>query len=490
MLLMEVLRRDVLSKFTGEVVSRMAFLFFFFYAGRKLGAADFGSLSLSISLTYVLGILFLDPGLNLATIPMLVAHPERARQIVGSVFSLKILLFLPLLLVLAVMSIFWSGRLPARLPLLLAALYTLFTILLEYLGSITNAYHRMDLEAYFKILNRFLVVTLGAIALQLGRIPALLAAMTMATLMACIASWFVLRRRLIVVDFRWQFEHMLESLRQGAPIAGTLIVTAIYLKWDLLVLSYFNIGREQVGWYAGAFKLVEALSAVPGILGAALFPMMIQLRRQNSGQLERLLSISTKAMLLFSIPVAATISLLSRQIIFLVYGPKYLPGASVLAVLIWCVVPIFVYFYLVFVNIAAGYAKFNLLAGCAALIVGLVANVFLVPRIGYLGAAWAALLANSTFALLALWKVCQLFGGARLLPATFRFAAAGALMGATFAYSGGNVWVELALGLLVYAASLAILGVLSRGDISLVLRLFSAGGGQRSIETVLPQEIA
>jgi O-antigen/teichoic acid export membrane protein len=348
----------------------------------------------------------------------------------------------------------------------------------------------MDLEAYFKIFNRFLIVALGVAALTVGRVSTLLQAMTVASVVACLMAWFVLRRGLIPVDFHWQFDHMWDSLKAGWPIAGTLIVGTIYLKWDLLVLSYFNIGREQVGWYAGAFKILEAFSALPGILGAALFPMMIHLRERNSGQLERLLGICTKALLLFSIPVAATISLLSPQIISVVYGPKYLPGASILAVLIWCIVPIFVYFYLVFVNIAAGHAKHNLLSGCLALVAGLLANALLVPRIGYLGAAWAALAANSTFALLATWKVSSLFPEASIPPAMFRFTAAGALMTVVFIYMPNAVWIRFVVGLLVYTITLAVLGALNRNDYSLALRLFSTGRSQEIPESAIGKDLA
>jgi O-antigen/teichoic acid export membrane protein len=470
----------VLSKFAGELLSRIAFLFFFFYAGRRLGTADFGTLNLAISVPYILGVLFLDPGLNLSTIHALVSFPERARAIAGSVFSLKMLLFMPLLVVLGALSFILRGRLPVFSLLLLGALYALFAALLEYLGSVTNAYHRMDLEAYFKIFNRFLIVVLGMVALALGGVSFLLLAMTVATLLACLVAWVVLRRGLIPVDFHWQFDHMRESLKAGWPIAGTLIVMAIYLKWDLLVLSYFNIGRDQIGWYAAAFKIVEACSALPTILGAALFPMMIQLRKQNSGRLERLLGVSTKAVLMFSIPVAATVSLLSRQIISVLYGPKYLPGASVLAILIWCIVPVFLYFFLVFANIATGHAVYNLISGGAALVVGLLVNVALVPRIGYLGAAWAALAANSTFALLVTLRVCSIFREARV-PVTFlRVGAAGACVVATFVWLPAPSSIKVVSGLSVYAVILVAMRALGMGDWSLAMRLFTLKGQAQS----------
>jgi hypothetical protein len=123
-------------------------------------------------------------------------------------------------------------------------------------------------------------------------------------------------------------------------------------------------------------------------------------------------------------------------------------------------------------------------------VAGLLANALLVPRIGYLGAAWAALAANSTFALLATWKVSSLFPEASIPPAMFRFTAAGALMTVVFIYMPNAVWIRFVVGLLVYTITLAVLGALNRNDYSLALRLFSTGRSQEIPESAIGKELA
>jgi len=469
--LLQIIRRDVFSKFSGEVFSRMIFLLFFFYVGRKLGAIEFGSLNVAISVSYILGVLFLDPGLNLSSIHMLVEHQEDAQEIAGSILVWKLVSFFPLVMVLGAISYAWHGRLPSFYLLFLAALYTLFTQLLEYLSSVTNAYHRMDLEAFLKIFNRVLVVLLGAVSLTIGHATILLISMAVSTAAACVLAWVWLGRRVLRILPRWHPYFIREAFRIALPIAGTVIVTTVYLKWDLLILSYFKMSLQEIGWYASGFKIVEAFSALPTILGAALFPLIIQLRTYDPGSLDRLLLLSTKAVLLFALPVAATVSLFSREILLFVYGPQFLPGARVLAVLIWCVVPIFLYFYLVFVNIATGHAKHNLWAGCLALAAGLAANVVLIPRVGFIGAAWAALIANTTFALLATWKVCAIFRNASLPAMLFRLICAGATMAAFFFLLPVSLPVQLGLGLAAYIILLIALGAIGARDFSLLVRL-------------------
>lgn len=469
--MLQLIRRDVGLKFLGEVVSRAVFLLFFFYVGRKMGSSDFGTLNLALSTTYILGVVFLDPGLNLSTIQLLVAGDENREKVASAIFTSKLLLAIPLLLALWALSYFMGNRLPPYSVLLLAALYALFTAVLEYLSSVTNAYHRMDLEAYLKVFNRLCIVFFCAAALRWGRTVAVLWGMWTATFLTCLLGWILLHRKLVEIRFVWAFDILKRALKAGLPIAGTIIVSTIYLKWDLLVLSYFNMGKQEIGWYAGAFKIMEAFSALPGILGAALFPLMVQLRSDNPGNLDRLLRVVTKAVLLFSIPTAAAISLFSRPLITMVYGPSYAPAAAVLAILIWCIVPIFLYFYLLFVNIAAGHASHNLLAGCLALIAGLVANALLVPRLGYVGAAWSALVANSSFAVLATGKVCVLFRNAGIPRMLLKFVAAGGLMVAAGFAAPSSLGVQFAVELVVFAAVLVGLGALSGEDAALVWRM-------------------
>ncbi len=471
--MLDLIRRDVGLKFVGEFASRAVFLCFFFYAGRKLGIVEFGSLSLALSSTYILSVIFLDPGLNLSTIQLLVSNKEQAANIASVIFTGKLLLCLPMMFSVWVLSRAFTSRLPSLGILFLAALYAFCTAVLEYLACVTNAFHRMDLEALLKLVNRLSIVVFCALVLQFYRATSVvLWAMWIATLAACVLALILLNRQLISIRLGWNSEILKQSLKTGLPIAGTMIVAVIYLKWDLLVLSYFNIGPQEIGWYAGAFKITEAFSALPTILGTGLFPLMVQLRVDNEDALGRILRTATKAVLLFSIPAAAAISFFSRPIITLVYGSAFGPGAKVLAVLIWCIVPMFLYFYLIYVNVAAGHASFNLLAGCAALGTGLIANTVLVPRLGFIGAAWAALVANSSFALLAAWKLCVLFRKASIAPMLVKMFAAGGLMLIVGLCTPATAKLQFSLALLVYVGVLTMAGVLDGDDLSLFIRLF------------------
>jgi O-antigen/teichoic acid export membrane protein len=354
---------------------------------------------------------------------------------------------------------------------LLAALYTFSNNILEYLSAVTNAYHRMDIEGLLKILNRVTIVLFGAVAITTAKPAPLLWAMFLANAICCAVLWILVKRYCVSVRPLWDGEVAKRVLILGLPVAGTLIVSAVYLKWDLLILSSYSIAPEQLGWYAAAFKIVEALSAIPSILGAALFPTLVQLRHSDPGKLDRLLSMTTKAMLLVSIPVAAIISALSEILIYRVYGSAYLPGARVLAVLIWCIVPMFVYYYLIFVNVASGKAAYNLIAGCLALVAGLITNMILIPRIGYTGAAWAALAANACFALIASWKVSRTFPNAGIQKLLLKMSVVTLGMAGPIWLMPAALPIRVAAGCLSYAGVVVLLRGITQEEVRFALRI-------------------
>src|SRR5436305_91432 len=90
-------RKDLLFKFGGEIASRLTFIVFFFYLGRVFQPVQFGAFSLAISLATVLSVIFVDPGLNLAIVQIIVRRPETAARDVGVVLSAKVILFAPVI---------------------------------------------------------------------------------------------------------------------------------------------------------------------------------------------------------------------------------------------------------------------------------------------------------------------------------------------------------------------------------------------------------
>lgn len=466
-------QKDLFFKFLGEIASRLLFVGVFFYLGRVFQPAQFGTFSLAISLATVLAVIFIDPGLNLALVQVLIRRPNTASRDAGVVLLAKLILFVPVIAALMVAN-YASRRLFLPAPILIAAgLYACLNGLLDYFSAVTNAFHNMHIEAVIKISNRLLIVGSMILALKFGGALATLWAMCIATLMSCVMAWLLVTRYCASVFPSWNWGSLREVVRLGLPIAGTFICGTVYLKWDLVMLSLFNIAPIQIGWYAAAFKILEALSAIPGILGAALFPIMVRLYKNDISAFVRIVKLSSKLLLLCSIPLAIGLCVFSEPIVYRVYGVTYSQAGSVLRILIWSIVPMFLYFFFMSVNVAMGFARFNMWTGFASLIVSFVTNVLLIPRFGYIGAAWAALLANSTFAALAVWKVTGTFPEIKMADMSGRIALSGAMMFLTLALIPSAATIRLLPAGLVFVLGLFAFRGIEAKDFALASRVFA-----------------
>lgn len=466
------MRRDLAAKTIGEVGSRLGVLLFFFYVARKVSAAGFGTLSVVLSVAVLLGVVFLDPGLNIVTVQRVVQLQASAVHCVGAVLALKLLLMLPVVGVVLLGAYFGGGRLPA-LSLMLAGLYVLCTAIFEFFCSITNGFHRMDLEAVLKIGQRLLTVCLGlgVIVLVAPSVDGVLLALVVGMAIGCVAAWWAVRGECVPLALVWDPTAMLRALRLGFPVAGTYIITAVYLKWDMPILSFFNIEATEIGWYAGAYRLLEALSAIPGILGSAIFPTLVHLRSHQDDRFPRLLLLSIKLVLLSSLPLACLLGVFSREVIVAVYGKAYEPGGAFLSILAWSVVPIFCYFFLVFVNVAGDCAEYNVYSGLCSLMTGLVANLVLTPHLGSRGVAWAGVCANSVFAFLALRKAAPIVGVDQIVRIAVRLLACGTVLLLVLLVVPLGPIRRAGVGIMAYLAMTIALRVVTSHDVSAAFRM-------------------
>jgi O-antigen/teichoic acid export membrane protein len=162
-------------------------------------------------------------------------------------------------------------------------------------------------------------------------------------------------------------------------------------------------------------------------------------------------------------PLAAGIALLSEPIVALVGGREYLPDAAMaLSILIWYLPLSYANGLTQYVLIAAG--RQHLLTGAfvAALAFNLVANLALLPRFSYVGAAAVTVLSECVLLVPFRWAVGQVAPGVSLL------SAARAPVLATLLMVPAMWWLRDALHpLAAVAAGLAVypLGVWSVGGL-------------------------
>ncbi len=259
------------------------------------------------------------------------------------------------------------------------------TILAKTATALLWAAERLEVTAAVSVLATLLKTAFGAIVLFSGLGLVGLAASSLAVNVVTAITLVTLMPRgsaspePSVVSpqssFRW--------LRESWPLFVNQLLQGLFFKVDALLLPGLA-GTAAAGVYAAAYKVSEGAGIISSSFTLALFPRLS--RGSDPTDAYRL---ALRLLLQVGLPLAASTALLAEPIIAVVGGSAYLPdGAVALAILI-CYLPLsYANGLTQYVLIAAGRQRILTAAFVAALVFNVIANLVLIPRFGYVGAAW------------------------------------------------------------------------------------------------------
>ena len=208
---------------------------------------------------------------------------------------------------------------------------------------------------------------------------------------------FTLRRLHVSLPFS------IVILRKSFPFALLVLLMASYNRIDPLLLGWLHPhGTYQAGIYAGAFRLLDALTMVAYLVSAVLLPVFSRMTAEGDSQLGSTTSMVTSLMVVFSFTAAATFSFRSGLFMELFYHSQDAAVvddyARVFRILVWGIVPIgMTYVFGTLLTAAGRLRQLNTLAA-TTLVINIVVNLIAIPRHGAVGSAWAAVIAQTFMA--------------------------------------------------------------------------------------------
>ncbi|HYD31882.1 MAG TPA: flippase [Azospirillaceae bacterium] len=177
-----------------------------------------------------------------------------------------------------------------------------------------------------------------------------------------------------------------------APLAVSLVAWAVHQNLDMVMLG-FMAPREQVGLYAAAYKVLLLVGMVAGIVMNVFLPALASAHGDLAAMRRRMAAYAT-AMALVGAPMAAGGLLLAPEILWVVFGARFVEAAPALRLLMAAGA-------LVFINMTLGNPllvwhrqKAYMVAMLAGAVTNAALNIVLIPRWGIEGAAAATLAAE------------------------------------------------------------------------------------------------
>jgi O-antigen/teichoic acid export membrane protein len=292
-----------------------------------------------------------------------------------------------------------------------------------------------------------------------GGLVALALSMTLVTtataMMQAFAAFKLLRFRL-----RPSRAAIIRLLRIGAPLGIAGLLVNAYARIDQIIV-FEQAGSKAAGYYGAVYRVLEQAHFIPISVLTTLAPVIATLYISDRARMLRIVTLAAEFLAIGALGALAFAAVAAEPLMRLFFGAEFVPAAPALPILGGAFVFICYGYLTGTLLLALGIAQRQIVVGLAGLVVNVVGNLILVPKYGFLAAAWMTLATEVVVVGTGGYFVIKELGGLRVvsigrLPRVVVAAAVllGVLLGLK-AIGGGLVVLSLAAGLLYPALLLA-----------------------------------
>jgi O-antigen/teichoic acid export membrane protein len=438
------------------------------FAARRLGVRDFGTLTLGLSLTALIGVTA-DFGLGRLANREIARDREHIAAIVNNSLSAKLVLS-AISLGLVILAVNLLGYpVTTRQVVYLLGISMVFFSFEVFFEGVFKGVEKMEYQAYSATTDKLLTFAIGLTLLLAGQgVLAVAGAFVAARFFSLVVALTIYRRRLARPRLALDRAQIAKLLRDAWPFAVFGLLGTSYLQIDTIVLSQLK-GTDSVGVYQAALRLVLVLMVIPEAVSEAVFPGMARLFHSSRARLNAVYATCLRAMWMSGLPVSVGLCLLADKIIVPIYGRPFAGAVVLLQITGLMIVPRFLAYVPGTLLTAIDQQRLRTAVAGICVVVSVAANLMLIPRAGAAGAATAAVFTNVTlfgaYALLARREgVPGISAGDALKP------LGAALIMAAFLHLLRGLSIALLVpgGVLVYLGVLCALGGISADDRAIV----------------------
>lgn len=255
---------------------------------------------------------------------------------------------------------------------------------------------------------------------QFGLLP-LIGAVILANIFAVFIAW-ILAQKTIKLDFRLDRPFVKKLIQESLPMGAILLIFTIDNKIDTIMLGSIK-GSGPVGIYAVAYRIYDVLILGAAYLMNALLPILSQYadisRWEN--RLKRIYQKAFDVLLLMGIGVVLAIWIFSPLVVKVITQQRFSEFTDAILVLRILSLALFLAYFnhlTGFTVVALGRQRPYFFIALTALIFNVFANLMVIPRFSYYGAAAVTAL---TEGLLLLITTIFIFRLLKIIPSVVQF---------------------------------------------------------------------
>lgn len=357
---------------------------------RYLGPSDYGLFNYVLSFTGLFTILS-SLGLENILIRELVQNPDRTNELLGTSFRLRIIGSLLSIILTIITALLFKEPLSTLILIIIISSGTIFQSMM-----VVEQFFQAKVAAKKNVIaqsSSFFLSSLLKIIFILTEQPLIMIVFAHASEFIFLSIGYYLTYCGAGNKFNNWFFNLQTAKRifkDSWPLMLSGLVISIYMKIDQVMIKNMMTSAD-VGYYAAAVKLSEAWYFIPMTISASLFPAIINAKSANEefylNRMQKLYDLLAA----IAIGIAIPITIFSDLIIKIIFGVKFMPASTVLTIYIWAGVGTFLGVASSQYLISENLTKLSFYRTLIGMIVNVLLNIYLIPKYGINGAAFATL---------------------------------------------------------------------------------------------------
>ena len=206
------------------------------------------------------------------------------------------------------------------------------------------------------------------------------------------------------ISFSFSRTYLKESTKYGLKVYLGNLAQFLNYRLDMFLIAAF-LTPAAVGFYTIAVGIAERLWILPGAIATVLFPKVSSLKDTEADNLTP--RIARHTFLIMSC-LSLILALLARPLIKILFGSVFLPSVMPLLILLPGIIALGISKILTVDLAGRGKPQFGTYAAFASLAINIPLNIWLIPKWGISGAAFASSIAYITATVIVIIAFAQI----------------------------------------------------------------------------------
>lgn len=378
---------NTLIQFTGKIVSTLLGVIAIAMLTRYLGAERYGWYTTAITFLQF-GAIVIDFGLIPVTAQMLSETKGENKTLFQNLLGFRITTAFLFFFLAPLISLFFNYPPQIKIAIAISAISFLGTAINQILIGYYQYKLKMYIQAIGEVVSR--VVLIGGLFCVITASASFLNVIWAITFSGIAYTAVLLFSAAKDTPLTPRFDPKVWkaiSVKMW-PIALSIIFNVVYLKGDVLILTFFR-SQTEVGIYGSAYRVVDIMSQTAMMFMGVILPLLAAVFvTKDKERFARRYQKAFDGVFLIAFPVVVGMAVLATPLIRLIAGEEFTPAGIPLQILSLAVLGVYIGSFFGHVAVAINQQKRTLFIYITCAVLTLTGYLVFIPKYGMFGAAW------------------------------------------------------------------------------------------------------